>query len=168
MAADFFDALFDPARANGAVDLALNRARRLLYDRRTPLWAPPVLFCRLQAGLLYTPPAMDSATSAPPAPTPTSIPSPRTNLLVGRDEDLQGLRTRLIPGAVSALVGVQGLGGIGKTELAIAAALHIMAVLDALPLCSVADWQRAAFWQPEAVQAADWLATRARRPRRLT
>jgi len=51
LAADFFAALLDPALAAGQVDLALNRARRLLYDRQTPVWAPPVLFCRLRDGL---------------------------------------------------------------------------------------------------------------------
>lgn len=52
LAADFFAALLDPALAAGRVDLALNRARRQLYDRHAPVWAPPVLFCRLVDGRL--------------------------------------------------------------------------------------------------------------------
>ena len=121
VAADFFAALFDPALANGAVDQALNRARRLLYDRQTPVWAPPVLFCRLRDGLLYAPPPAADP-NAPPAPVPTRIPDRRTGLLVGRDADLAWLRRRLLAGDAGALVGVKGLGGIGKTELAIATA----------------------------------------------
>ena len=84
LAADFFAALFDPMHADGAVDLALNRARRLLYDRSTPVWAPPVLFCRLQDGALYTPPPRAAELTAPPAPVPTPIPEPKTRRLVGR------------------------------------------------------------------------------------
>ncbi|HAJ35629.1 MAG TPA: hypothetical protein DCL15_08040, partial [Chloroflexi bacterium] len=121
VAADFFAALFDPELADGGVDRALNRARRLLYERQTPLWAPPVLYCRLQDGLLYAPPPLLGA-DGPPTPAPTIIPTPRTGLLVARDADLAWLRQRLLTGNASALVGVQGLGGIGKTELAIAAA----------------------------------------------
>lgn len=66
LAADFFDALLDPARAGGQVDLALNRARRLLYDRAQPVWAPPVLFCRLRDGRLYTAPVADGSPQADP------------------------------------------------------------------------------------------------------
>jgi hypothetical protein len=59
---------------------------------------------------------------APPAPVPALVPAPRTNLLVGRADDLAWLCARLQAGGQAALVGVRGLGGIGKTELAIAAA----------------------------------------------
>ncbi|HOT93488.1 MAG TPA: tetratricopeptide repeat protein, partial [Anaerolineae bacterium] len=52
----------------------------------------------------------------------TRVPDPRAPRLLGRDTDLEWLCARLKRGDVSALAGVRGLGGIGKTELAIAAA----------------------------------------------
>lgn len=61
VAADFFDGLFDPALANGHVDVALNRGRRLLYDRKLSIWAPPVLFCRLRDGRLFVDSQVNSA-----------------------------------------------------------------------------------------------------------
>ena len=57
----------------------------------------------------------------PTIPLRTRIPDPRTNHLVGRDGDLAWLIERLKAGDVAALAGVRGIGGIGKTELAIAA-----------------------------------------------
>ncbi len=52
----------------------------------------------------------------------TRVPDPRASRLVGRDAELEWLCARLERGDVSALAGVRGIGGIGKTELAIAAA----------------------------------------------
>ncbi|MEJ5311108.1 MAG: tetratricopeptide repeat protein [Anaerolineae bacterium] len=52
----------------------------------------------------------------------TRVPEPRAPRLVGRDTDLEWLCARLKRGDISALAGVRGLGGIGKTEMAIAAA----------------------------------------------
>jgi transcriptional regulator with XRE-family HTH domain len=61
----------------------------------------------------------------PPAPLRTRIPGPRTKSLVGRSDELDWLCRRLQAGDVAALAGVRGIGGIGKTELAIAAARQL-------------------------------------------
>ena len=121
LAADFFDALLDPARGDGQVDVALNRARRLLYDRKTPVWAPPVLFCRLAAGSLFA----AAAPSAHPLPTPPLPPE----MLVGRTRFLHELAAEL---PTVARLALRGPAGIGKTALALALANH-PAVVDAFP-----------------------------------
>jgi hypothetical protein len=63
-----------------------------------------------------------AAPSRPPAALGTQVPDPRAARLVGRTEELDWLCQRLKAGDVAAIAGVRGIGGIGKTELAIAAA----------------------------------------------
>ncbi|WP_242886401.1 BTAD domain-containing putative transcriptional regulator [Actinomadura litoris] len=61
---------------------------------------------------------------APPAgraPCRSNLPAPLT-ALVGREDAVEELRARLAPGAGTRLVTLTGLGGIGKTRLAVAAA----------------------------------------------
>jgi len=58
----------------------------------------------------------------PPAPLRTRIPNPKSKKFVGRTGEFDWLRRRLKAGDVAAIAGVRGIGGIGKTELAIAAA----------------------------------------------
>ncbi len=57
----------------------------------------------------------------PLAPLRTRIPEPRAAHLVGRTDELDWLCERLKAGDAAAIAGVRGIGGIGKTELAIAA-----------------------------------------------
>ena len=64
------------------------------------------------------PPARDSR---PVAPVPTRIPDPRSVRFIGRKAELKWLCQQLSTNGVAAVVGVRGIGGIGKTELAIAA-----------------------------------------------
>lgn len=54
-------------------------------------------------------------------PCRTNLPTPLTPL-IGRRAALEAVRARLSPGASSRLVTLTGLGGVGKTRLAIAAA----------------------------------------------
>jgi len=61
----------------------------------------------------------------PTAPLRTRIPDPRAARLVGRSDELDWLCERLRAGGVAAIAGVRGIGGIGKTELAIAAASEL-------------------------------------------
>lgn len=65
---------------------------------------------------------MEGATppQRPPGPVRTRIPEPRAVRLVGREEDREWVCRRLQTGDVAAVAGVRGIGGIGKTELAIA------------------------------------------------
>ncbi|MBN1992951.1 MAG: hypothetical protein JW953_09610 [Anaerolineae bacterium] len=62
------------------------------------------------------------APARPPQPIPTEIPRPRASTFVGRSDELDWLCARLKAGDVAAVAGVRGIGGIGKTELAINAA----------------------------------------------
>ncbi|MFC1997335.1 tetratricopeptide repeat protein [Chloroflexota bacterium] len=54
-------------------------------------------------------------------PLRTKIPDPRSDRLVGREEELNWVRKRLQGRDVAAVASFRGIGGIGKTELAIAA-----------------------------------------------
>ncbi|MFQ5343972.1 MAG: NB-ARC domain-containing protein, partial [Anaerolineae bacterium] len=62
------------------------------------------------------------APTPPSAPLRTRVPDPRAVRLVGRGNELAWACRRLKAGDVAAIAGVRGIGGIGKTELAIAAA----------------------------------------------
>ncbi len=54
---------------HGVVDLAMNQARRLLFNREEPDWATPVLFSRLEDNLLIQPlPEEEPSTPAIPLP----------------------------------------------------------------------------------------------------
>lgn len=59
--------------------------------------------------------------AAPPEPVLTRVPRARAPRFVGRTDELEWLCQTLQSGGVAAVAGVRGLGGIGKTELAIAA-----------------------------------------------
>ncbi|MBC7250401.1 MAG: tetratricopeptide repeat protein, partial [Anaerolineae bacterium] len=65
------------------------------------------------------------APQPPSEPIPAPIPNPRALRLVGREEERDWLCQRLRRGDVAALAGVRGIGGIGKTELAIAVAREL-------------------------------------------
>jgi len=67
----------------------------------------------------HLPPAQDGRNQIP---VPTVIPFSKTERLVGRDDELNWVCERLRAGNMAALCGI---GGIGKTELAIAAAKRL-------------------------------------------
>lgn len=60
----------------------------------------------------------------PVVPIPTTVPKPRTTHFAGREEEKAWLRERLLSGGQAALAGMRGIGGIGKTELAIQVAAN--------------------------------------------
>ncbi len=64
--------------------------------------------------------AFDRQENAPPQLIPTRIPNPRTGQFVGRETEKAWLRQRLLAGEKAAIASLRGMGGIGKTELAIA------------------------------------------------
>jgi len=55
--------------------------------------------------------------------TPHNIPSPTTVAFVGRSESLRAINARLQHNSLLAINAIQGMGGVGKTELAIRYAL---------------------------------------------
>ena len=61
-----------------------------------------------------------SPETAPPQPIATHIPKPRADIFVGRETEKAWLRHRLLSDESAALVGLRAIGGMGKTELAIA------------------------------------------------
>jgi tetratricopeptide (TPR) repeat protein/nucleoside phosphorylase len=63
----------------------------------------------------------DLSATKPALPPPRQLPAPRGDF-VGRERALKTLLNALRPDASSAIAGISGLGGIGKTELAILAA----------------------------------------------
>lgn len=65
------------------------------------------------------------APRGPSGPLQTRVPRARAGQLVGRDSELDWLCERLEDGRATAILGVRGIGGIGKTELAIAAAARV-------------------------------------------
>jgi tetratricopeptide (TPR) repeat protein len=73
---------------------------------------------------------LHGAPQRPPAPLRTRVPEPRAARLVGREDELRWVRGRLKTGDVAAIAGVRGIGGIGKTELAIAVAQELEAFFE--------------------------------------
>lgn len=101
---------------HGLVDLAANEARSYLLSDRQFGASIPVLFMRLKDGRLIESGERDSGK------TPWTVLF-RRNKTFGREKDLKAIHDRLTGDGDSLLaarpVGLTGLGGIGKTQLAV-------------------------------------------------
>jgi hypothetical protein len=117
-AADDFFALLEDA-AKKQPDLQEVFDRRSAEQTADNTSALPDILDVLRAGL---PLAAEGRTRAP---TPTRIPAPKSARFVGRSADLKWLYEQLRAHGRAAIVGVRGIGGIGKTELAIAVAQRL-------------------------------------------
>ncbi len=127
---------------HGIVDRAANAARAALLTSRLPGPAVPVFFLRSETGQLLDPPsAVEAAQRLQPSPLALleqmpldKIPSPapppvrsrmelsRNELFVGREMELRTLASALKGGetvAVGQTAAATGMGGIGKTQLAV-------------------------------------------------
>ncbi len=121
--ADFFLArLVEEAKKQGPLqELFDQRAREQTAEHTAVL--PEILDILRE----WLPPEAAVGPSPPPARLHTRIPDPRADRLVGREEDLRWVCRRLKAGDTAAIASVRGIGGIGKTELAIAAAQELEA-----------------------------------------
>ncbi|MCI0565534.1 MAG: NB-ARC domain-containing protein, partial [Nitrososphaera sp.] len=63
----------------------------------------------------------------PPAPLRTRIPQPKAQQLIGRETELNWICQRLLGEEEVVIAAVRGIGGVGKTELAIAAVRRLEA-----------------------------------------
>ena len=94
------------------------------------------------AAYVFATPVLDAlvrAAGAPPKTKPRNLPfASLGGLFAGRDEDLAGLHNALL-GAKGAPIALCGLGGIGKTRLAIEYAWSREAVYSALLFVSASD-----------------------------
>lgn len=83
-------------------------------------------FDELQAKQMLTEPVeMSGGSARPVAPLRTRMPDPRAVHLVGRAEVLDWACQRLKAGDATAIAAIRGMGGMGKTELAIAVAKEL-------------------------------------------
>jgi WD40 repeat protein len=115
---------------HGLVDLASNQARAALLSASLPGSSIPVLYSRLPDNQLFL--AAQEPPRAGARPAPFAVPFVRNRDFVGREEDLRRLHEALggdgrppgarpvgIRPAVLRPAGVTGMGGIGKTQLAV-------------------------------------------------
>jgi tetratricopeptide (TPR) repeat protein len=140
-AAAFMPLFLAELRRDGQVDRAMAVARDEVCER--PDWYMPVLFTRLVDGRLFElptaklpgdPPSLDAALAllaglpleemplVSPLPAGSRMPFSPNPLFVGRADDLRALAKILQAGATAAVgqvAATTGLGGIGKTQLAV-------------------------------------------------
>ena len=125
----FMPILFTELLRDGQIDRAVAAARRAVHERWD--WWMPVLYSRLESGRLFADepqPEPEGRLAAPGGrsaiPAPWTVPFPRNDRFVGRQDELEALH-HLLQGDRAAApvgippVGISGMGGIGKTQLAV-------------------------------------------------
>jgi tetratricopeptide (TPR) repeat protein len=127
-AATFTTRFFQELLEHGQVERAMAAARLLIHDRLD--WWAPVLYTRLPDGRLFAeaPAQTPGLPALPPRgelPEPGSqqpgwrLPYHRNELFTGREKDLLHLAQSLFYTTQRQSAAVSGLGGVGKTQLAI-------------------------------------------------
>ena len=112
----FAHKLFEELGRNGVIDRAVAVARGAVRNR--PDWWKPVLFLSLDSGRLWAEVADEKTSARPPHVLP-----PPVGDFTGRQTDIDALVAHLATdNSSAAITGVHGLGGIGKTQLALAVA----------------------------------------------
>ena len=117
--------------AEDPVDIAVQYARRAIalgptqYRKRD--FATPVIFMRVRDGYLFKRQSASSQSNQQPDSSLTGIPEnlPRSGVVqfVGRERELEILHQQLQENERVAVSAIAGMGGIGKTELALQYAL---------------------------------------------
>jgi predicted ATPase len=136
----FMPVFFHELQRDGQIDRAVSLARGAVRARHDA-WAP-VLYMRLKSGRLWSERA---PTEMPPRPSQEqpshTLPAQPTPLL-GRDAELASLHERLTT-SEARLITLTGPGGIGKTRLAVQAALDAVAAFPDgvwwVPLAAITD-----------------------------
>ena len=119
----FSETVYRRLAAGDSIDAAVTEGRHSLAARepKTRLWATPVLFSHVPDGRLFLP-VLSRAEPHPSAPAPIprplhQLPSPPADF-VGRKSELAELRAAMASGG-AAICALQGMGGVGKTALAL-------------------------------------------------
>jgi WD40 repeat protein len=159
--ARFMPTFFRELDRDGQIDRALAAARAELVDAACRDWWVPVLYTRLGSGRLFAAEAEAAAILAA-----FSVPFDRNPRFVGREAELAQLHRLLQEGPTATggppvgitPAGISGMGGIGKTQLAVEYAHRYR---DAYPggvfwvnAARVQDWSR------ELVDLADRVGLR--------
>ncbi len=121
--ARFMPVFFEELRRDGSIDRAVAAARRAV--RKRPDWWVPVLYTRLESGRLFVPDVVPEAT-VPVIPTPFNLPAAPADF-TGRQSEIDRVREALSREGTVAISGIHGMGGIGKTALALRVAHQLAA-----------------------------------------
>lgn len=119
----FSETVYRRLAAGDSIDAAVTEGRHALAarDSKLPTWGTPVLFSHVSDGRLFLPGRSESVSPAPPAPTAPrplhQLPAPPADF-VGREPELAELRAAMSHSGV-AICALQGMGGVGKTALAL-------------------------------------------------
>ncbi len=111
----FTQVFFRELARDGVIDRAMAAARLKLKKRAW--WGVPVLFLRLLTGRLWSAPEAEDPAPVTRALVPHQIPPP-SETFIGRAEELASLRAA-IEDEECAVIGISGMGGMGKTSIAL-------------------------------------------------
>jgi WD40 repeat protein len=152
--AAFYRALTAAERTRGNVIASLSAARRTLLADSAEGFSP-VLYLRGSEPVIFhfkehpRPPGLDGA-AIPPERPQLIVPFHQDPRFVGRDKELAQLRAMLLEGPEPSVAGICGMGGVGKSQLAVELAYRQR---DAFP--GGVYWVNAAkSWQDELAALA--------------
>jgi hypothetical protein len=109
---EFYKAL----AAGQTIDEAVTRGRIAISSSDVRGWGTPVLYLQSARGEVFPPPQAVPIPPTAPPPHPPIIPYPRSDIFVGREEEMGKLRDALNQSRIAI---ISGMGGIGKTQLAV-------------------------------------------------
>ena len=136
----FMPVFFRELQTDGIVDRAVAVARGAVRER-PDAWAP-VLYMRLKSGRLWSPPAPTQVLPLPNRDRPSHNLPVQPTPLIGRDAELATLH-QMLTDPDARLITLTGPAGVGKTRLAVQAAVDAVAAFPDgvwwVPLAAVSD-----------------------------